>query len=69
MKKTEHCSHRTQSNPIQSMDGSNPCPTLLQSAFKMSITSSHACFEVAHTPLVGGYDWTWHLEKLCIQCV
>ena len=28
MKKTEDCSHRTQSNPIQSMDGSNPCPTL-----------------------------------------
>jgi len=28
MKKTEDCSHRTQSNPMQSMDGSNPCPTL-----------------------------------------
>jgi len=27
-KKTEDCSHRTQSNPIQSTDGSNPCPTL-----------------------------------------
>jgi len=27
-KKTEDCSHRTQSNPIQSMDGSNPRPTL-----------------------------------------
>ena len=27
-KKTEDCSHRTLSNPIQSMDGSNPCPTL-----------------------------------------
>jgi len=27
-KNPEDCSHRTQSDPIQSMDGSNPCPTL-----------------------------------------